>query len=481
MLCVSKYFCLFISVKNTKAFFVLTSYFIICLIFVQCRNFNGLFGQDAHEYFRYSKALLNYFETTQNAGDYFWPVWYPLSAAFLSFFGGISVLFSLQLISLLSVTLIVGVVIVWPREDKNTTSKIIYAMLAVGFSPFLWRSGLSCMADAMSVALLMMALFAFSKFMNRESSKWIYAFVFCAALATMTRYASAVVLLLPSILLLLKMFSNKNWKSLLLCGIIVLLVCVPHLLIRHNTPLAFVHHEWINTWSLFNFFKTDFVTRDGIQHYKIFNLAFMFLAFAHIGFGVLVLPLLFFVRAKDFSSTLNKTLLLSVVFYSLFLAGIPFQNKRFLLATFPIVMLLLEPAVERILRFLKLKGLVLLIVATAQLFLCHKFLEEYIQRSLLEQKLASLVELRSEKILYTFNVDMAIASYDTTKVMHNLWETKYDSFEIKSLVLFNETEFAQQWKEKNPMLNWESLKNGYTLNPVSTEGSWNLYRIENRK
>ncbi len=467
--------------KNTKAFFALSVYFIACLFFTQWRNFNGLCGQDAHEYFRYSKALLNYFKTTQHAGDYFWPVWYPLSAACLSLLTRIPVIFSLQLVCLLSVTLIVAVVLFWQGENKNKSPKIIYALLAVGFSPFLWRSGLSCMADAMSVALLMMALFAFSKFINRESNKWIYAFVFCAALATMTRYASAVVLLAPSILLLLKMLSNKNWKSLLLCGMIVLLVCVPHLLIRHNTPLAFVHHEWINSWSLFNFFKADFVTRDGIQHYKVFNLAFMVLAFVHIGFGVLVLPLLFFARPKDFSSTLNKTLLFSVVFYSLFLSGIPFQNKRFLLATFPIIMLLLEPAFERMLHFVKWKGLVLLIVAAVQLFLCHKFFEEYAQRSLLEQKLASFVRQHNEKILYTFNVDMALASYDTSKVMRNLWKEKYDSFEIKSLVLFNETEFAQQWKGKNPMLNWENLKKYYLLERISNEGTWVLYRIESRK
>ena len=144
-------------------------------------------------------------------------------------------------------------------------------------------------------------------------------------------------------------------------------------------------------------------------------------------------------------------------------------------------MLLLEPAFERMLHFVKWEWRVLLIVAIAQLFLCHKFFEEYSQRSLLEQKLASLVIQRNEKTLYTFNVDMAIASYDTSKVMRNLWKEKYDSFEVKSLVLFNESEFAQQWKGKNPMLNWKNLKSNYTLKSISREGTWDLYRIEDRK
>ncbi len=468
--------------KQLKAFLIPLIYLFACILFVVYKNFNGLYGQDAHEYFRYSKALLNWLQSGQNPGDYFWPVWYPMAASLIAFTTHIPTLFSLQLVSILSLVAMVFIVSIWNKESENELAKTTYSLVSVGLSPFILMSGFVSMADAMSVAFVLGALLSFKKYLSTLVSKWLYLFAFCGAFATMTRYASAVVLLPPSLVIAFNIFSRGKWVQILVCLVLIFLVCLPHLVIRYQTPLSFIQHEWINTWSLTNLFERNFATRDGITHYKIFNLAFVFLAFTHYGFGVLLIPLACFMRSRDINSTLNKTLLTSVVLYSLFLAGIPFQNKRFLLATYPVVMLLFYPAYERLIRFVRINWLFLFVIACVHLLIFTKIFAEYEERNLLEKKLAMLVSRQREKTLYSFDMDVAISSYDTSKTIHSLWKHQYDSFEINSLVLFNEGKFAKQWQGKAPMLNWQMISNDYRLHQIAMEKSgWCLFKIESKK
>ena len=63
-----------------------------------------------------------------------------------------------------------------------------------------------------------------------------------------------------------------------------------------------------------------------------------------------------------------------------------------------------------------------------------------------------------------------------------MFQQRYDTFETGALVLFNPDKFAVQWQGRNPMLNWQHLKNNYVLAPVATtpEG-WQLLYIKKQK
>ena len=77
---------------------------VVLLFFVIIRfglGFNGLYGQDAHEYLRFGKALHQFFLTGANPGDYIWPVNFPLYGALLSLLLS-SVNFSMQILSVFS-------------------------------------------------------------------------------------------------------------------------------------------------------------------------------------------------------------------------------------------------------------------------------------------------------------------------------------------------------------------------------------------
>jgi hypothetical protein len=82
------------------------------------------------------------------------------------------------------------------------------------------------------------------------------------------------------------------------------------------------------------------------------------------------------------------------------------------------------------------------------------------------------------KKLYTFSIDMALKEYGVTNETVSLWSNKIDFFEPNALVLFNFADTRQQWKEMNPMLNWESLSRDHHIKLLENfpEG-WNLYEI----
>ena len=92
------------NLKNQKGniqFYWITILIGMPIFFIMYRilNFNGLYGQDAHEYYRYSLALANFLTGGPDTEPFFWPVLYPAIGAILSIvFPNI---LSLQILSLL--------------------------------------------------------------------------------------------------------------------------------------------------------------------------------------------------------------------------------------------------------------------------------------------------------------------------------------------------------------------------------------------
>lgn len=467
--------------KVRNCLFVLL-YFVMLLVFVRAVGFNGLYGQDAHEYYRYSSTLLNWLNTGQHPGDYFWPVWYPLMGALVAYVTHLPVLVGLQLVSILWLCIIVWVALRWVQPYNQMVTIAVF--IGLGLSPLLLRSGLVVMADTMSIAATMLALLCFKNYDAKPQQQYVLGFAVFGALAVMARYASAVVLLPAAVYMAYGILVNRQWLSIAGALLLALLVCVPHIVLRHNAPLAFVKHEWVTSWSVLNFVSSHFVTPDGTQYYKLPNLLFVFGGLLHPTFGLLLLPAIYLAVRRRALTTVNTLLLITMMLYGLFLAGIPFQNKRFMLAILPVVVLVSFPAFATpSIRFSRAaKWLVVSLVIVLQLMLVAVYFEEVYRRNKLEQQLAALVKQQPQPVLYTFDVDMAIASYDTGKQMRNLWAQRYDTFETGALVLFNPDKFAVQWQGRNPMLNWQHLKNNYVLAPVAaTPEGWQLLYIEKQK
>ena len=447
-----------------------------------CFSFDGLYGQDAYEYLRYTKMLKLFFETGQLPGDYFWGVYYPIFGSLLSFIVPNPIV-ALQLISTLSLSItalyIHKTIQLLYHSEKNA---FIYTVLFFVLSPVVFKMGLLVMSDMLSTALTLLSCYHFLKYYKLENRKNIYFAVIFGVVAVLTRYA-CVVLVFPfaiySLFIITKRKQFSHFFSLLFISVILAL---PHFFIKSQNPTAFLNHTWLQEWSAMNFFKHSFDTPDGIENYSLPNILYAFSSVFHPRYlfpGIVFL--LFFIVKKP---RVQYTFLFLIAYslYGLFLAGIPFQNSRFLLIAFPFLIVLFYPCFILILEtgiIKKNKMSLLILVAIVQLSLCIYSLKTVFALNLFEKQIAIELKPYQNNTLYSFDVDIALKGRGIKFDYKNLWVKKYDSFQKNALVLFHPTKFKEQWKDKNPMLNWETLLTESKLKKIKNlpEG-WVLYQIQ---
>ena len=240
--------------------------FIFPLIFIfisRLIGFDGLYGQDSYEYLRYTKAIRNFILKGEHPGDYFWPVYYPIAGALTSLLTS-KAAFALQLISILSFGLsaiylnkLLSLLFV---KRKYTIS---YILLFFILSPFVLKNALVIMSDMLSLLFLILSIFYFVKYKENEKVKSYYCIAVFSFLAVMTRYACAVIML-PFIVSASFTFLKKvkNYKHIPFLLILIGFLFLPHYYIRFQNTTSFLNHQWLQSWSFINFFKSNFSTVD---------------------------------------------------------------------------------------------------------------------------------------------------------------------------------------------------------------------------
>ena len=66
-------------------------------------GFDGVYGQDAYEYMRFSESLKNFITSGVNPGAFNWPIGYPLAVSLIDFIIN-NTFVSGQLVSILALT-----------------------------------------------------------------------------------------------------------------------------------------------------------------------------------------------------------------------------------------------------------------------------------------------------------------------------------------------------------------------------------------
>lgn len=447
-------------------------------------HFDGLYGQDSYEYLRYTKALSLYLTDGTNPGDYFWPLYYPIVGALLSFVWVPGV--SLQIISIFSFFVIAKysakiLDLLYP----NNTSATLYIGLFFILCPIAFRLSLSVMSDMLAVACITLCFYYGIVYMKKQNAIHLVLATSFGIGAIMTRYAAVVLLLPPGILLFSTILKSKNQiRYLPLLLVLIALLLIPHFVIRHSNSTDFLHHDWLKEWSVSNFLKADFHSGDGHSHYFLPNIAYAFLPVLDfryfIGGVFLIYPFI-----KTWRKIIYKRLFgASFVLYALFLAGIPYQNNRYLFLSFPILLLLFFPAFNWIMEEVKGKlfqKMVVAAVVVCQIVLCFLALKPMMYRNEFEREIAGRISRYQSRVLYSFDVDVALQGRGLNFEYHNLWTQKYKSFEEDALVLFHPTKFVQKWRGQNLMLNWESLKRDYDLKKLAyLPDGWMLYKISKK-
>ncbi|WP_299438759.1 hypothetical protein [uncultured Aquimarina sp.] len=462
---------------------VLFGILLFFLFVVRNFGFDGLYGQDAYEYLRYTRALITYLQTGAHPGDYFWPLYYPIIGALLGYIAGHETLI-LQLISLLSI----GVIAIYIKKiiDLVYPSKsyaVLYILLFFVLAPYVLRIGLSIMSDTLSSCFIVVSYFYGIKYIKQGLIKTLYLTAIFAVMAVMTRYGAGVVLLPLFILVIYQLFKDRSHLiHILPILIITLTITIPHLIVRNNNTTAFLEHNLLINWSFKNIFSSVFVISDGTLKYKFFNLIYSGFNIVHPIYLFCGFIFLFFTRRVDLINKWSLFFGIVILSYAFFLAGIPFQNKRFLLLSFPFVVLFFFPVFIRISskEFVKKHQHIFLICIFLfqGIFITRAFIP-LIERVDFEKEMILLMKPHQDNTLYSFDIDIALQGRGLNFEYKNMFLKQYFDFKSSDLVLFNPTAFEKQWKDKNPMINWNYLQKHYKLKAI-IEGpkGWKLYQIQ---
>lgn len=455
---------------------LLPGVFFLCLAALcYLLNFNGLYGQDAHDYLRQSQVIFDRWQglTTPvpSRGDAEFAGGYPLAGAMLRFVLGDSVM-AMQWVSLLSAALGLWIferLLALLAPGARMESRWTYAGLGLAISPMFFRAGLISMSDGPGLLLALTSFFfGLRAYENSRTNDAIWAAAF-AVLAISTRYALAALLLPLAVVVVFSLCLKKKWLVLAATIFICFVALIPHFWLKAGRAENPLGHTMLQYWSVEVFFQRTFSNENGLVRYTLPNILFLFLPVAHPAFCLPLSGLFLLFKKTDLILPAKKLLLVCIAADLILNGGLPHQSLRYLLPAYALLLLLLFPAWDRLycygfLFFRRLTTGILVTVLVIQLCCCVKYLVPIISRNRLETAVADQLKtiLPSHATVYAFDLDIALHSYLPEVQYKNLWERRYATFPAGSYVLFNEA-LRPQWQGQNPILNWDDLKTNYSL------------------
>lgn len=459
------------------------------LMFVGVRfvySFNGLYGQDSHEYLRYSLLLRESVLIGDLPAGFFWPVVYSLAGAILSLPDKEFTAAALQLISFLSWmgSCFLFRAILRRLYPQKWNSAGLYTLALFCPSAFFLRAAFVVMPDALAVFLVLATFYQLLLFSRNSGFINLYAAVIFGILAVFTRYPAALILMFP-FLFSLKYLKRRGWiLHVTLLAVLAVTLIYILLLLNHFGTSGSISHPVMQQWDAGNAFRSSFLTVDGNLRYYTVNFIYAMGSVFHPGYLLPGIVLVFFTKGNDFTKGWRLALTLSYLSYALLLMGYPMQNLRFILPAFPLAALLLFPAFFRLLsvvkQFRRWFVHAALAILIAQSVLCIYTLQPFIKASQLEKQISETLKrtLPADVAVYTFSIDPALRTYGVKNPVRCMWKQHYRTFEKGSVVLFRPQGFKRQWDGRNPMLNWESLTVAHPLFLLNEwPDGWKLYEI----
>ncbi|CAN5584139.1 hypothetical protein BH11BAC2_BH11BAC2_09030 [soil metagenome] len=464
--------------RSTWRFYWLPVILMIPLIWIICRltGFNGLYGQDSHEYLRYSKAIASFLTGGTEPGSFFWPVGYPVITAFVSFL--VPDILSLQFVSLISAAVCFiffckTLKLLYPEGTQRQR----YAIFLLFCSPFFIRAAITGMSDMLCCAFLSIFFYYLLIFDRKQEGPALLLAVFAGIMAIQTRYIAGVFLLplIPACIPFLK----KQFSLLLIAAAIGIFTFSPSFFLRAQENFAFLHHPWVKNWSLLYLFQFSFNTQEGAFSYTFPNILYVLALIFHPGFCFPAGLLLFFSFKRK--SPVPKWWIVSLILFLVYLAGIPFQNMRFLLPGLPLLLLFLYPGFEVASSYIKnrtSKLIILTVIFGIQMGLTYRAIRPFYQYQQEEYIVASELKHQPNRTLYTFSIDGALHTYSVQQEIVNIWNNPDAIMESESLFLYNPNRFNRQYKDTPPGKIYRKLRvEGRLISLKSLPNGWELYRI----
>lgn len=451
------------------------------LLFATTRymGFDGLYGMDSFEYFRYSKEVNNYILGGGHPGAFFWTAGYPLVTAILGLLLPISL--AGQVVSLLS---LYGIFYFSWRIVKliyTSETGIAYLLISLLLAPYLLRNGVQFMSDLLAVFCLVATTFYGFLFIKNQTYTALIWCSFFAAFACFVRLGTGISII--PLFIAVAIMGVKHFKPTYLMALIPLIAVYSlHYLFAVDTNLG--THHFIDEWSFSNFFESSFssnATHNLASHSNPFpNIIYYFGLYFYPGFFFLNgIFLLYWIKIKKTFRVYECVLIASTLITSLFLAGVTYQGDRYLFPAYPMLVILLLPAFNQLFAKLKsFKSVVIIFLIIVQLGLSARAIYPTFERNRLEKEIVEELSSYQNATLYIFEMDLALQQRGLNFEYKNLWEKEYQNFET-GYVLFNLSKFELSFAGKPPMNNWEKLSNNYELKKLKTfKNGWKLYEIQ---
>lgn len=468
--------------QSNNLYLLFFAFIAFCLIRFGL-SFDGLYGQDAYEYLRFTESLNTFFKTGKLPKDYFWGIYYPLLGSLLSFIL-IKVSLALQIFSFISLIFSTiycskTIKLVYKEETKKSILILFFSL-----SPIVFIHSFLVMSDMLSCFFVIASIYNFLEYLESSHYKSFLFAVCFSSIAFFTRYVSILILLPFCIASIINLLKKRQYNLVIFSLFVISVISIPHLLIKSQNSLHFLSHSWLQSWDFGNIFKSNFNTVDGESNNNFINLIYVCFQFFHPVFFVFGFFVIVYIFKNGFSraNKYQKLFLVSILLYSLFLGGIPFQNKRFLLLSFPLIVIYIYPKLKEMLLFFKNSVALSFIIVSIQLSMTIYFGKEYYNRNLLEKQISNEMKYLQGSTLYVFDIDIALQGRGLKFNYKNLFLEKYSNFENNALVLINQKQLEKQWVGKNPLINWKSIQKNSKLAKIKTfNKDWCLYKIIAKK
>ncbi len=454
--------------------------FPLFLAGVYLLDFNGLYGQDAFEYYRCSCELFQ---------PCHFPVLYPLYGKIAGLLGG--EMMGLQMISLLAFTAILVIlrrlIPLFYAENQEIS---IYLFLFGGLSAYFFRSAPLIMSDMLNAFFILGGLYFLmlsQKVTNSQNQTLFFAILSLLFLiqAVFTRYASGVLLLFYVACFPFFVMPRLTLPKNIILIIIGLFWVSVFVVLQKEFILQGGNHSHLLNWSFRNFFRSSFVSVDGNISYRFNNWLYGMMMQIHPGFCLLGGVFVFLFTRKSFSASFLIYLWFPIILYVLFLMGIPFQNTRFYLLTFPLWLILFYGPFLRVVVFLekfKKKLLFYLLIFVIQGGMCYYSVQSTFRQNRLEKTIIQKMKVYSNApVLYTLGMEGVLRMYKVGIPVTSLYYEKITNYPEGALLFIQTKVIDNQWKEKNPGENLNFIRNHYHTDTLTHfNGGWDLYRLHKK-
>ncbi|MBL7825619.1 MAG: glycosyltransferase family 39 protein [Saprospiraceae bacterium] len=459
--------------------------------------FNGLYGQDAHEYVRQCRAIVDAWSgglaSAVTLGDSQFAQGYPVAGALLTYLTGDPIL-GLQIISWVAYAASVFALerlLNLLSHGSRADSRVVFIGLGLALSPVFVKAGFTVMSDSLALAFALGAFYYGLKWLEQHRGRDVRWAAFLTALAVSTRPAMGALIFPMALVIGLQLLERRRWSLFFGALLLAALVLWPQLIRQQGLLSNLGQHSLVQNWSATHFFQRSFSDlNSGNAVYAVPNILYLLFPLFHPGFCLTLAGLWLLAKKTDLALVSKRVIVAGIIVYLLLIGGLPHQNLRYLLPVYALLLLLFFPSWDRmycygLYFFKRLTWSIIGVTCLVQLFFSVRTVMPVIQRNHLEKAIAEHVRrhVPSGSVVYGFDMDVAMRTYLPELEWRNMWIERYQQFPPGSFVLFNEALLKAQWAGKNPMLNWADMHTSCRLEEIADENKhlkngWTLYRFD---